>query len=64
MVRSTMRRTGAPERSVGAGVSYTARGRTIAIQPVSIGDRALVVYSNLPEGMGPVIDPAAITLGK
>ena len=64
MVRSTMRRTGAPERSVGAGVSYTARGRTISIQPVSIGDRALVVYSNLPEGMGPIIDPAAITLGK
>ena len=64
MVRSTMRRTGAPERSVGAGVSYTARGRTIAIQPVSIGNRALVLYSNLPEGMGPVIDPAAITLVK
>ena len=64
MVRSTMRRTGAAERSVGAGVSYTARGRTITIQPVSIGDRALVLYSNLPESMGSVIDPAAITLGK
>jgi hypothetical protein len=64
MVRSTMRRTGAAERSVGAGVSYTAKGRTITIQPVSVGDRALVVYSNLPESMGTVIDPAAITLGK
>ena len=64
MVRSTMRRTGAAERSVGAGVSYTARGRTITIQPVSVGDRALVLYSNLPEAMGPVIDPARITLGK
>lgn len=64
MVRSTMRRTGAAERSVGTGVSYTAKGRTITIQPVSVGDRALVVYSNLPEGMGTVIDPAAITLGK
>ena len=64
MVRSTMRRTGAAERSVGAGVSYTANGRTIGIQPVSIGDRALVVYSNLPEGMALPIDPAAIRLAK
>ena len=64
MVRATMRRTGAAERSVGTGVSYTARGRTITIQPVSVGDRALVLYSNLPEAMGPVIDPAAIRLGQ
>ena len=64
MVRATMRRTGAPQRSVGTGVSYTAKGRTISIQPVSLGDRALVLYSNLPEGMGSVIDPKAITLGK
>jgi hypothetical protein len=64
MVRATMRRTGAAERSVGKGVSYTAKGRTISIQPVSVGDRALVVYSNLPESMGSVIDPAGITLGK
>ena len=64
MVRATMRRTGAPQRSVGAGVSYTSKGRTISIQPVSIGDRAVVLYSNVPEGMGSVIDPAAITLGK
>lgn len=64
MVRATMRRTGAAERSVGKGVSYTANGRTISIQPVSVGDRALVVYSNLPEAMGSVVDPAGITLGK
>jgi len=64
MVRATMRRTGAPQRSVGAGVSYTSKGRTISIQPVSIGDRALVLYSNLPEGMGSVIDPSAVTVGK
>jgi hypothetical protein len=64
MVRATMRRTGAPQRSVGAGVSYTANGRTISIQPVSIGDRPLVVYSNVPEAMGSVIDPTAIKLGK
>lgn len=64
MVRATMRRTGAPQRSVGTGVSYTANGRTISIQPVSIGDRPLVVYSNVPEAMGSVIDPTAIKLGK
>ena len=64
MVRATMRRTGAAERSVGKGVSYTANGRTISIQPVSVGDRALVLYSNLPEAMGSVVDPAGITLGK
>jgi hypothetical protein len=64
MVRATMRRTGAAERSVGKGVSYTAKGRTISIQPVSVADRALVLYSNLPENMGSVIDAAAITLGK
>jgi hypothetical protein len=32
-----------PQRSVGAGVSYTSKGRTISIQPVSIGDRAVVL---------------------
>jgi hypothetical protein len=64
MVRATMRRTGAAERSVGKGVSYTANGRTISIQPVSVGDRALVVYSNLPESMGSVLDPSGVTLGK
>ena len=64
MVRATMRRTGAPQRSVGAGVSYTANGRTISIQPVSIGDRPLVIYSNVPEAMGSAIDPTAIKLGK
>jgi hypothetical protein len=64
MVRATMRRTGAAERSVGKGVSYTANGRTISIQPVSVGDRALVVYSNLPESMGSVLDPNGVTLAK
>ena len=64
MVRATMRRTGAAQRSVGSGVTYTANGRTIGIQPVSVGDRALVLYTNLPESFGSVIDPKAITLGK
>jgi len=64
MVRATMRRTGAAQRSVGSGVTYTANGRTIGIQPVSVGDRPLVVYSNLPESFGSVIDPKGITLAK
>jgi hypothetical protein len=59
-----MRRTGAAQRSVGSGVTYTANGRTIGIQPVSVGDRPLVVYSNLPESFGSVIDPKGITLAK
>ena len=64
MVRATMRRTGAAQRSVGSGVTYTANGRTIGIQPVSVGDRPLVVYSNLPESFGSVIDAKGITLAK
>lgn len=64
MVRATMRRTGAAQRSVGSGVTYTANGRTIGIQPVSVGDRPLVIYSNLPESFGSVIDSKGITLAK
>jgi hypothetical protein len=59
-------RTGAPERTVpGGGAIFTSKGRTISILPHSIGDRALVIYSDLPDAMGSsVIDPAGITLGK
>jgi hypothetical protein len=33
--------------------------------PRSIGDRAVVIFSDLPDAMGSgVIDPAAIRLGK
>jgi hypothetical protein len=59
-------RTGAPERTnPGGGASFANKGRTISIRPQSIGDRALVIYTDVPDAMGSdVIDPAAITLGK
>jgi hypothetical protein len=66
LVRATARRTGAPERSVGeGGATLPYKGRTVSIIPRTIGDRALIVYSDLPDAMGSsVIDPAKITLGK
>jgi hypothetical protein len=59
-------RTAAPERQLpGGGATFASNGRTISIKPHSIGDRALVIYSDLPDAMGSsVIDPAGITLGK
>jgi hypothetical protein len=47
---------------VGAGgVTFAWKGRTVSILPRSIGDRALIVYSDLPNAMsGGVIDAAAI----
>jgi hypothetical protein len=59
-------RTAAPERQLpGGGATFASNGRTISIKPHSIGDRALVIYSDLPDVMGSsVIDPAGITLGK
>jgi hypothetical protein len=66
LTRATARRTGAPERNVGAGgATFAYKGRTVSILPHSIGDRALVIYSDLPDAMGSsVIDPAAVTLGQ
>jgi len=59
-------RTASPERQLpGGGATFANKGRTITIRPQSIGDRALVIYSDLPDAMGSsVIDPAGITLGK
>jgi len=64
--RAVRLRTGAPERTVaGGGAVFAHDGRTISILPRSIGDRALVVYSDLPDAMGSnVVDPAGITLAK
>lgn len=66
LIRATTRRTGAAERRAeGGGTTFGAKGRTISILPQTIGDRALVVYTDLPDAMGSrVIDRAAITLGK
>jgi hypothetical protein len=66
LTRATARRTGGTERSVaGGGATFTAKGRTVSVTPRTIGDRALVVYTDLPDAMpGSVVDPAAITLAK
>jgi hypothetical protein len=61
LVRATVRRTGSAERRVAeGGATFAARGRTVSILPRTVGDRALVIYSDLPDGMGAPIDPAAI----
>ena len=62
LTRATARRTGAPERSVGTGgATFAAKGRTVSILPRSVGDRAVIVYSDLPDAMNAgVIDAGAI----
>lgn len=63
MIRATAKRTGAAERSEAAGgATFHPEGRTVSIFPRIAGGRALVVYSDLPNGLSGVIDPAAITL--
>lgn len=64
LIRATAKRTGAAERNVGSGgATFASKGRTISILPRSVGDRALIVYTDLPDAMSAgVIDPAAITL--
>jgi hypothetical protein len=64
LIRATQRRTGAAERNVGSGgATFAARGRTVSILPLSVGDRAVIVYSDLPDGMSAgVIDAGAIRI--
>jgi hypothetical protein len=65
MIRAATRRTGAPERRADTGgATFAYQGRTISVLPISIGDRAGVLYMDLPDSMGSVIDPAGVTLGK
>ena len=53
------------KKLAGGGATFANKGRTISILPQGIGDRALVIYTDLPDAMGSnVFDPAAITLGK
>jgi len=62
LIRATQRRTGAAERNVGSGgATFAAKGRTVSILPLSVGDRPVIVYSDLPDGMSAgVIDAGAI----
>ena len=64
LTRATQRRTGAPERNVGTGgATFADKGRTVSILPRSVGDRAVIVYSDLPDAMSAgVIDAGAIRI--
>ena len=63
MVRATTKRTGMAERGEpGGGATIRAKGRTITIFPRIISGRAVIVYSDQPDGMSGVIDPTAIKL--
>ena len=61
LIRATTKRTGATERQEAAGgATIHPKGRTITVFPRIINGRAVVIYSDLPDGMSGVIDPAAI----
>lgn len=64
LTRATIKRTGAGERMLpGGGAAFAAKDRTISIMPRSVANRALVVYSDLPDAMGAgVVSPDAITV--
>ncbi|HEY2064802.1 MAG TPA: hypothetical protein VGG84_02510 [Gemmatimonadaceae bacterium] len=64
LTRATIKRTAAAERTVqGGGAVFASKGRTISVLPRSVGNRALVVYSDLPDAMGAgVVNPGAITV--
>ncbi|MDQ2665430.1 MAG: hypothetical protein M3Z05_05410 [Gemmatimonadota bacterium] len=61
LIRATTKRTGAAERVEAAGgATIRPKGRTITVFPRIISGRAVVIYSDLPDGMSGIIDPAAI----
>ena len=61
LIRASTKRTGTAERAEAAGgATIRPKGRTITVFPRIISGRAVVIYSDLPDGMSGVIDPAAI----
>ena len=61
LIRATTKRTGEAEHAEAAGgATIRPKGRTITVFPRRINGRAVVIYSDLPNGMSGVIDPAAI----
>ncbi len=63
LVRATTKRTGSSERAEAAGgATIRPKGRTITVFPRIINGRAVVIYSDFPDGMSGVIDPAAIRI--
>ncbi len=63
LIRATSKRTGIAETTEAAGgASFHPTGRTISIFPRVTGGRAVILYSDLPNGMSGVIDPTEIRL--
>ncbi|MEO8334199.1 MAG: hypothetical protein ABI664_04460 [bacterium] len=63
MIRATTKRTGMAERTEAAGgATIQPKGRTITIFPRIINGHAVVIYTDLPDGMSGVLDPSAIKL--
>lgn len=61
LARATAKRTGAGEATIPGGASFSVKGRTTRIVARAMGDRTMIVYSDLPDAMsGGVIDAAAI----
>jgi hypothetical protein len=61
LARATAKRTGAGEAKIPGGASFSIKGRTTRIVARAMGDRTLIVYSDLPDAMsGGVVDAAAI----
>ncbi|MEP6729260.1 MAG: hypothetical protein ABJE10_01415 [bacterium] len=65
VIRATTKRTGMAERSeAGGGATIRPKGRTITIFPRIINGRAVVIYTDLPDGMSGIIDPGAIKVDQ
>lgn len=62
LTRATVKRTGVAERSeAGGGATFAPPGRSVSITPRIVQGRAVIVYSDLPAGMGG-IETGAIAL--
>ncbi len=61
LIRATGKRTGMQERREAAGgATFKPDRRTVTVFPRIVNGRAVVVYSDLPDGMSGVIDAGAI----
>ncbi|MES2176883.1 MAG: hypothetical protein V4550_03375 [Gemmatimonadota bacterium] len=63
LIRAAGRFTGMQERREAAGgATFRPKGRTTSISTRLVDGRAIVIYTDLPDGMANVIDPAGIKL--
>jgi hypothetical protein len=64
LIRATAKRVATAERNVGSGgATFASKGRTISILPRTVGNRPMIVYTDLPDAMSlGVVDAAAISV--